>query len=310
VNIAMLYGFWHGEPWSTPLGVQRELIRRGHTVYDFNLFADDGSLRDRNAPRRYSPQGLWSLIYAIRRGEIDVDVLLHMDCGVFDNPALDKAFFGNDMVWLLEAGDTPQSFVTNGRLATRFDITLTPDKPTAMRWREQGVNAKWWTHFADHHVFRPYPDERVQWEVVTTCGDRRVTDAVQVALADQYHDGRFVWGEEYGRLLNRGNIVFQCSQHREVTRRVFEGMACGKLVVTDRLPASTAIEDLFTDGEDVVYYDDAAEAIDKLRYYIAHPDDRERIARNGYRKVMEAHTVAHRVDFLEAEVEAWRARST
>lgn len=306
MNVALLYAFWEGEPWSSQLSIRQELVSRGHTVYDFNLYHDNGVLHAPGQPRRYSTQGLQRLINAVNHSQIQVDVLLHLDYGVFDSPALDKRYFNNDMLWVLEAGDTPQSFGNTTGKARKFDIIVTPDKASSHLWNQYGINSKWWTHFADHNIFKPYEDEAVQWDIVTTCGGRRVTEKVRNAFGDRYHDGRYAWGEEYGRLLNRGHIVFQCSQFEEITRRVFEGMACGKLVVTDRLPEATHVEDLFVDGEDIVYYSDAEDAINKLRYYIDHPEERERIAANGRKKVMEAHTVSHRIDFLEQEIEAWQ----
>ncbi len=42
--------------------------------------------------------------------------------------------------------------------------------------------------------------------------------------------------KEHTEFLNSGLIVIQNSRWGEITRRIFEGMACGKLVITDRLP--------------------------------------------------------------------------
>lgn len=307
MNIAMLYAHWSGEVWSTPIGIRNELLRRGHTVTDWNLYHDNGAIIPNLKRRTYSTQGLTRLIQSINTGSYRPDVLFHLDYGVFDNAILDKKYFNHNMWWLLEAGDTPQSFTGTTGKVDKFDCILTPDLPSTRLWNQYGVNAKWWTHFADHHIFKPYDDEIIQWDVVTTCGRRAFTNKIQQALKDRYHDGIYAWGEDYGRFLNRGKIVFQQSKFGEITRRVFEGMACRRLVVTDRLAEGTHIQDLFTDGEDIVYYSSADEAIEKLNYYAAHDEERERIAENGYRKVLEAHTVRHRVDFIEKEYETWKS---
>jgi spore maturation protein CgeB len=75
------------------------------------------------------------------------------------------------------------------------------------------------------------------------------------------------------------------------------------MVLTDRLDPETRMEELFEDGQDIVYYDSADDAIDKVNYYTEHPQERERIAANGKRKVLGQHTVAHRVDVLEDVIE-------
>ena len=40
------------------------------------------------------------------------------------------------------------------------------------------------------------------------------------------------------------------------------------------------------------------ELIEKLHYYLDHPAERERIARNGYRRVMETHRIRTRLEEL------------
>jgi spore maturation protein CgeB len=75
-------------------------------------------------------------------------------------------------------------------------------------------------------------------------------------------------------------------------------MACRKLVITDRLPEETNINQLFVENEDIVYYDSADEAIDKIKYYLENESEREKIANSGYAKVMKDHTAKARVDAL------------
>jgi len=81
-------------------------------------------------------------------------------------------------------------------------------------------------------------------------------------------------------------------------------MACGKMVITDRLPEVTLMQTLFVDGQDIVYYDTAEDAIDKIRYYASHDEEREKIAASGYAKVMAEHTVAKRVDLFEESIKS------
>lgn len=52
---------------------------------------------------------------------------------------------------------------------------------------------------------------------------------------------------------------------------------------------------LFTPGEDFVFYEDERDLLDKIDYYLAHEEERERIARNGHDKVASRHTYRHRV---------------
>ena len=72
-------------------------------------------------------------------------------------------------------------------------------------------------------------------------------------------------------------MVVQHSRWGEVTRRIFEGMACGKMVLCDRLNESKKLEELFVDGEDIVYYDDMVDCINKINEYSDNEKERERI---------------------------------
>jgi spore maturation protein CgeB len=67
--------------------------------------------------------------------------------------------------------------------------------------------------------------------------------------------------------------------------RLYELPANGVMQICDR-GAGNATAELFEEGREIVLYDDMEEAIDKIRYYLAHPDEREKIALAGYRRVM------------------------
>ena len=102
-------------------------------------------------------------------------------------------------------------------------------------------------------------------------------------------------------------MVIQHSRWGEVTRRIFEGMACGKMVLCDRLDKSKKLDELFEDGKDIVYYDDIIDCIYKMNNYSGNDAERERIAANGYNKVMENHTQKQRVEFIINKYKEWKS---
>jgi 2-polyprenyl-3-methyl-5-hydroxy-6-metoxy-1,4-benzoquinol methylase/Flp pilus assembly protein TadD len=79
--------------------------------------------------------------------------------------------------------------------------------------------------------------------------------------------------------------------------RVFEVLACGSLLVTDRAEGS-GLEELFRDGEHLAVYDDS-NLVDKVRYYLEHEDLREKIAGQGREEILARHTYGHRAAELE-----------
>jgi hypothetical protein len=300
MEVALLYAAWDGEGWSTPIGFDRELVERGHTIRRYNLYHDNGALNPRDNVRHVSAQCLNELMTDYRSG-YRPDAVYVMDYGTFDNPAQDKRHFPGS-IWIMEAGDEPQTFRMNAQKARKFHGVLTPDKECADIYNKAGIVAEWATHHADHRMFYPRPEIEETLDCVSTCGDGRggITAEISEALGDRVSFHRYYYGEKHPERLCQGKIVFQKSQFGEVTRRIFEGMACGKMVITDRLPEDTGLSDLFIDGVDIVYYDTAEDAIEKIRYYAENDDERLTIAKAGYDKVMKYHTVASRADQFEA----------
>jgi spore maturation protein CgeB len=88
-------------------------------------------------------------------------------------------------------------------------------------------------------------------------------------------------GEEHSKFLCSGLLVIQNSRWGEITRRIFEAMACGKMILVDRLNDSKKLHELFEDGKEIVFY-----------------EEREKIALSGKEKVLNYHTQIQRVDSI------------
>jgi spore maturation protein CgeB len=101
-------------------------------------------------------------------------------------------------------------------------------------------------------------------------------------------------------------MVIQNSRWGEITRRIFEGMACKKLVLTDRLNESKKLDELFEEGKEIVFYDDLEDCINKLNYYHENEEERNEISNNGYNKVVHNYTQVQVVDKLLEKFEEWK----
>ena len=96
----------------------------------------------------------------------------------------------------------------------------------------------------------------------------------------------------------QSKICFNISMEDDLNMRTFEVMGSGSFLLTNWIPT---IEDLFTDGKHLVLYRSLDEMVEKAKYYLAHDEERERIAQAGYEEVMANHTIDKRVDkILEA----------
>ncbi len=98
---------------------------------------------------------------------------------------------------------------------------------------------------------------------------------------------------EVGEIYNQAKLVFNTSIAGDVTMRIFEGTACGALVLTDSI--ANGLNQLFEVGKEIIIYQDDAELLDKIAYYLAHDEERERIAQAGQRRTWQQHLYTHRV---------------
>jgi glycosyltransferase involved in cell wall biosynthesis len=233
------------------------------------------------------------------------DIVLFMDWGRFDSQYLNK-----DLVpafWIQESGDDPQNFERNSPKANRFHFTITPDKQCAEAYKKMGINTEWVNHFADTAVQFPMNLES-NYVAVTTrgLGNSTFLDYLTEWAEGAVGNRNGLNAEEHTKFLNSGLMVIQNSRWKEITRRIFEAMACGKLVITDRLPAETGLSEIFIEGEDIIYYDEMFDCIEKMNYYNENEEERERIAHNGMIKVLHSYTQIQVVDKLIAAYERSR----
>jgi len=87
-----------------------------------------------------------------------------------------------------------------------------------------------------------------------------------------------------------------------VSPRCYEVMGCGGFLLTDSRPE---LLELFEDGKDLVVFEGADDLSDKVRYYLGHERERERIALSGLRAVAN-HTYEARaaqiIEYIEDKV--------
>lgn len=302
-NIAFIFAYRPTDVWSTPLSVVAEFQKLGWKVNIYSLFDSDDNYVDTN---------INLLIQGYKAKEFIPDIVMYMDWGRYDSPLLDKKQIP-EAYWIMESGDDPQNFERNSSKAHKFDLVLTPAHDSYLKYKQMSVNAIWWTHFADSNIHKPYSsftpfDDLPPVRSTRGPNGSELMDYLSQIMPERFINRNGMSGEEYGDFLNSGFIVFQHSRWQEITRRIFEGMACGKLVITDRLPEHTHINNLFVEGEDIVYYSNVYECISKINYYLSSEgkQEAERIANNGYNKTINNHTQVQRVDELIKHYNEWR----
>jgi len=292
-KITFVYAY-ENEKWSTPMALANEFKKIGWEVE----FVSIGS----NSTGQYHDRDLQLWI----QQDTPSNIVLFMDWGRFDSKWLDKTLKPNTY-WIQESGDDPQNFERNYPKSERFNLTLSPDSESAIEYRKRNQDSHWWTHFADTVVQYPM-DIQSEYVAVTTRGkgSSEFLDTLTSHSNGEVGNQNGFEALEHTEFLNKGTMVVQNSRWGEVTRRIFEGMACGKMVLCDRLHDNKKLHELFTDGEDIVFYDDIIDCINKMNKYTDDTKERERIAKNGYDKVMKNHTQKQRVEFIIEKYKEWK----
>ena len=111
---------------------------------------------------------------------------------------------------------------------------------------------------------------------------------------------------EFARFSNQSKIVL--SLHRKFTAsggkeesltpgpRLFESALAGCLQLIDRnIPG---VDDYLVENEDYVAFSSPEECIDKIKYYLQHHDERNKIALSAQEKIKKYHLYENRVDYI------------
>lgn len=97
---------------------------------------------------------------------------------------------------------------------------------------------------------------------------------------------------QYVPLYQRAKIGINIHNRGDYTvgsYRLFDLPANGVMQISD---GGDYLNDFFKAGEEIESYKDADELIDKVKYYLAHDEERQRIALNGFRRVRKDYKIA------------------
>jgi SAM-dependent methyltransferase len=108
------------------------------------------------------------------------------------------------------------------------------------------------------------------------------------------------WGREMYRIYRRAKIVV--NRHGEIAQgfannmRLFEATGSGALVLTEEAPN---LCHLFLPGQEIACYSNAEDLVRKVRYYLEHDDERDRIAKAGRDATHARHTFEKRGERID-----------
>jgi glycosyltransferase involved in cell wall biosynthesis len=227
------------------------------------------------------------------------DIILWMSCGLGSDELFTKENFKHSKL-VVDCGDEPQTVHYNQKRVKNADFILTPDVECYLKYKSMNYEVIFTSHWSDLNIFYPSFTSYEPFDVVTSMNGERgeALDYLQEKLGSSFYLKNNLKDIENGDLYRNGKIVFQKSRYGEVTRRIFEGMSCKKLVITDRLNPNKQLGDIFIENEEIVFYSSKEEALEKIQFYLNNEQERNRIAENGYKKVIDCFTTKNIVEYI------------
>jgi hypothetical protein len=201
--------------------------------------------------------------------------------------------------------DTHVSFDRCLRKARHFDLVFAAQRDGAEALRRGGIaSASWLPLACDPEIHRKHEVDK-QYDIAFVGNVFPGPRAELLNLVRRKCRSAFVgqcYFDDMARTYSASRTVFNRSIKNDVNMRVFEGVACGSLLLTNDL-ANNGQAELFRDGVHLATYRDPDELLDKLAYYLRREVLREKIAAAGAAEALSKHTYSHRMERLLREVE-------
>jgi hypothetical protein len=116
-------------------------------------------------------------------------------------------------------------------------------------------------------------------------------------IVPRHHGG--AWALDMYRVLAESvitvNVHIDVAENYANNMRLYEATGCGAMLVTDE---KDNLSKLFVPGVEVIAYRDAAQAIERIHYYLDHRKEAAAIARAGQARTLREHTYRQRMEEL------------
>ncbi len=208
--------------------------------------------------------------------------------------------------------DVHLNFYWQRHYARLFDLVLAAQKDYVPLFEADGVAARWLPWGIDPQLFHDHGRARTTNLAFVGMVDANRPKRAAVVAELRRRFGLATFGEdaahrlpehEMAAVFSAAKIVVNESVFGDVNFRTFEAMACGALLLTERV--GNGLLDLFTPGEHLAVYT-PDDLVDQIAHYLASRRERETIAAAGCELVSTRHTMAARMacvtDWLAAGI--------
>ena len=160
----------------------------------------------------------------------------------------------------------------------------------------------WHPYACDLELFRPLDVERdldVAFVGLLKPGSGREALLARLSARFKMNEFCFYHQQEIPGVYSRAKIVLNLPLSDDLNFRTFEAMSCGAMLLTRRV--NNGQELLFQEGKHFAAFADERELFEKIEYYLAHLEEREKIAQAGLAEMRQNHRLEQRLEqMLEA----------
>jgi len=300
LHIASFRLFENGERhYSTERKISNGFTRNGHTVYDYP-YRNIAKYNNRLQSKRFGIKKMNShLLEIMKNYRPDMVVLGHAELVAFEtlkemkkiNPSLKIIFWFVDAVYdsyrieyLLKIQEIIDAafITTNPQVIPEFDQSKFYYMPNVV---DDSIE-----------IHKNHEKDEFQYDFVFCGASRKSPDRDEISSyirqKMQYLNIKLcgnlgqpnIFGDAYIQLLGNTKMGLNYSKRNDVSMyssdRIAQLTGNGILTFTPQIPD---FEKVYTSDE-VVYYEDEDDLIEKIAYYHEHNEERKRIAKNGYEK--------------------------
>jgi spore maturation protein CgeB len=283
-NIEGKYGIWSGN--ATALG--------SSTFAEIRRTNDETLLKQ--VVQAHADEGIDVLLGQMRAGLVSKEVLAKVQAmGI---PVINISMDDRLPEHWTHEGDVRLGPVG---LAPNLDMVLTTSPETCLWYGVDGCSALFWPLASDPKAFAP-SEGAVRDIDVLFIGNRYGVRGKIVAYLERYGikvdcygngwANGYVNAEQNTALSKRARIILgvgtvgHCSDVYTLKLRDFDALMTGALYITHRNPDLCRI---FKEGVEMECYGSPQDAAEKIRYYLDHHVERDRIGRMGQKKAMAEH---------------------
>lgn len=192
--------------------------------------------------------------------------------------------------------------------AVHYDYVFCAQKSGAEKLKnDTGVNAVWVPIGCDPEKHKNLRLER-RFDVafVGTEGKKNLRGSLLKMLARRYPNSFIGRAEStlMSNIYSSAKIGFNYSINNDINMRMFEVLSCGALLVTNFI-RDNGFEELFSSCVNTVVYRNLPELFKTIDYYLAHNDEREKIANEGHAFAVTSNTYVDRLKKM-LEISGWK----